>query len=231
MHRKEPFIIGNVYHVFVGGVDKQDIFICQDDYERFVALLLFSNSRKPVRVGNLNAKYKGSTLLEILGRVVPEYAHVDVLAYALMPNHAQLLLREKREGGISTFMHKLMTGYSMYFNMKYERTGALFRRPFRSKRISSDGYLRWLLAYIHLVPLTLVCDRKTRHSSDRSRAQQFIHDYDFSSFQDYLYGERLQSIVLSKAAWPIDVRRSSTFNELVAEFSNYHPEHQGESLL
>jgi putative transposase len=231
MHRKEPFAIGEVYYVFAGGVDKREIFTGQADYERFVALLLFSNSGKPVRMGNLNSKYKGASPIEILGRVLPEYAHADLLAYTLMPNHAHLVLREKRENGISAFMHKLMTAYSMYFNMRYERSGPLFCRPFRAKRVTNDDYLRWLFAYIHLAPITLADNGATARPFDKKVAGRFMREYDFSSFHDFVYGERLQSIVLSKSAWPIDVRRFRAFEDLLTEFSNYHPEHQGESLL
>jgi REP element-mobilizing transposase RayT len=230
MLRKEPFTVGEIYHVFAGGVEKRTIFQCVEDHERFIALLLFSNSAKPIRLGNLRAKYKGASAIEILGRVLPEYTHTDLLAYALMPNHAHLVLREKCDGGITAFMHKLMTAYSMYFNMKYDRAGALFRRPFRSKHITSDEYLRWLFAYIHLSPLVLA-QGSEKKDIDRTAAHKFMQEYRFSSFHDFLYGERLQSIVLSKSAWPIDLRRFRAFDDLLLEFSNYHPELQGESLL
>ena len=43
-------------------------------------------------------------------------------AYCLMPNHFHLLIHEKIENGISKFMQKLLTAYTMYFNKKNERT-------------------------------------------------------------------------------------------------------------
>ena len=54
---------------------------------------------------------------------------VEIGCYCLMPNHFHLLIREKEENGISLFMKKLLTGYSMYFNIKYQRTGKLFEGP------------------------------------------------------------------------------------------------------
>jgi REP element-mobilizing transposase RayT len=231
MDREEPFIVGEIYHVYAGGVEKRNIFTCEADYERFVALLLFSNSGKPVRLGNLRAKHKGKSPIEILGRVLPEYTRVDILAYSLMPNHMHLILYEKVEKGISAFMHKLMTSYSMYFNVRYARSGPLFARPFRSKHIPNEEYLRWLFAYVHLTPLTLAYANWKEKALDQKTARQFMQEYRFSSFHDFLYGERLQSIVLSKSAWPIDLGRFRAFDDLLAEFSSYHPEYRGESLL
>ena len=38
-----------------------------------------------------------------------------------MPNHFHLLIHEKIENGISKFMLKLLTAYTMYFNKKNEK--------------------------------------------------------------------------------------------------------------
>ena len=46
--------------------------------------------------------------------------------------------------GHSIFMKKLGTGYSMYFNAKYERTGGLFEGRFKSRHVESDEYLKYL---------------------------------------------------------------------------------------
>ena len=53
-------------------------------------------------------------------------------------------------------MGKLGTGYSMYFNRKYKRTGALFVGAFKSQHANSDEYLKYLYAYIHLNPVKLI---------------------------------------------------------------------------
>ena len=75
---------------------------------------------------------------------------VDIGIYCLVPNHFHLLIKEKTENGISEFVKKVATGYSMYFNKKYERTGSLFEGPFKAKRIDTDEYLKYIFSYIHL---------------------------------------------------------------------------------
>ena len=40
-----------------------------------------------------------------------------------MPNHFHLLVHEKIENGISKFMQKLLTAYTMYFNKKMKGLG------------------------------------------------------------------------------------------------------------
>jgi len=47
-------------------------------------------------------------------------------------------------------MHKLSTGYTRYFNEKYQRSGSLFQGRFKAIHISSNEYLLHLSAYVNL---------------------------------------------------------------------------------
>jgi putative transposase len=51
---------------------------------------------------------------------------VSVIAYCFNRNHYHFILKQERENGISKFIHKLSTAYTMYFNSKYKRSGSLF---------------------------------------------------------------------------------------------------------
>jgi putative transposase len=142
---------------------------------------------------------------------------VDILAYALMPNHFHLVAKERSEGGISRFMLKLMTAYSMFFNTKYERSGPLFTRPFRSKHVDSDAYLRWVFAYVSLNPLDLIApDWGERGVSDIPAAHEFMQQYRFSSFPDYI-NERPETRILAKNELPLDIPHQ--VDELLEEFA------------
>src|SRR3989338_5483185 len=100
-----------------------------------------------------------------------------------MPNHFHLLLKEIEMGGISQFMGKLSTAYSMYFNKKYERTGSLFEGRFKSSRIANDNYLHYLFAYIHLNPIKLIEPMwKEKGINDFARAKEFLGRYNYSSY-------------------------------------------------
>lgn len=47
-------------------------------------------------------------------------------------------------------MQRLGTGYTMYFNKKYERTGALFQGVFKAVYVDSNEYLLHVSAYVNL---------------------------------------------------------------------------------
>jgi REP element-mobilizing transposase RayT len=197
MERKVPFIVGEHYHIYTRGVDKRIVCKNEHDYKRLQLLLFLCNAHSSVRMRDLLNKYQG----EPLGKIYSEYARGDTLtnifAYALMPSHLHLLVREKEDGGISQLMLKLMTAYSMYFNIKNERSGPLFTRPFRSRHINSDQYLRWVFAYVHTNPLELYQhDWKQAGLKNTKNAGVFLRTYKYGSFPDYLASGRPESKII-----------------------------------
>src|SRR3989344_6922004 len=100
------------YHVFNRGVDKRNIFLGNYDKSRFQKLLYICNGTKVVHFSNLYELAKSNEIYSIeRGNLL-----VDIGAYCILSNHFHLLLRERRAGGISRFMQKLSTAYTMYFN-------------------------------------------------------------------------------------------------------------------
>ncbi|MBU3925748.1 transposase, partial [Patescibacteria group bacterium] len=178
MERKFRFSEGEFYHLYNRGINKMAIFLNNIDKKRFIKLLFACNSKKPVVFKNI----QGLPLEEIeRGETI-----VDIGAYCLMPNHFHLLVREKTENGISMFMEKLFTAYSMYFNKKNERTGRLFEGIFKATHANKDQYLKYLFAYIHLNPVKLI-DLKWKENSitDKEKAKKFLKEYAYSSYLDY----------------------------------------------
>lgn len=103
-----------------------------------------------------------------------------------MPNHPHLLLRENIEGGISKFVHKVFTGYTMYFNIKRKRVGNLFVTPFRSKHITNDRYLKRIAQYIHLNPVEIFEPSWKRSGAKNLQSlEKELSAYPYSSLQDY----------------------------------------------
>src|SRR3989338_5254383 len=129
MSRSFSFEVGEYYHCYSRGTEKRNIFLNKKDYERFIALLFACNSITTIHLSD----YQKKTFGEIFD-IVRGDSLVDIGAYCLMSNHFHLLLHEKEEGGISIFMQKLITAYTMYFNKKYERTGALFAGRFKAEQ-------------------------------------------------------------------------------------------------
>lgn len=185
MSRRVHFAEGGFYHVYNRGVEKRDTFLDKADHERFLSLLFLGNSTEPVHVQKAAPSGQGRTLTEVLNLDRGEPL-VNIIAYCLMPNHFHLLIREQSEGGVSKFMQKLCTGYTMYFNKRYERTGALFQGKFKATHAESDPYLKYLFSYIHLNPIKLVqSDWKEVGIRDIANAEQYLDKYRYSSYLDY----------------------------------------------
>jgi len=72
-----------------------------------------------------------------------------------MPNHVHFIFKEVEAGGIALFMQKLFTGYTMYFNKRNDRTGALFAGTYKSKHLASDRYFKHAINYVHMNPIEL----------------------------------------------------------------------------
>jgi len=197
MERKQKFTTSEYYHVYSRGVERRKLFMSKKDYTRFVCLLYIMNQRKSFHFGNF---FKTHRLNDIFEEEVEETL-VDIVSYVLMPNHFHLILYEKTEGGISKFMMKLLTAYSMYFNTKYERSGPLFVRPFRSQHISGDSYFLWIFSYVHLNPVKLIePDFKEKGIKNIDICKNFLKFYTYSSYIDYIGINRpeLKIINLSK---------------------------------
>jgi putative transposase len=112
---------------------------------------------------------------------------VEVLAFVFMPNHIHLLLRQEREGGISRFLQKLNTGYARYFNEKYKRVGPLFQGRFKALHVENNEYLKTIFVYIHTNPLAIIEPGwKEKGISDAKKSKEFLEEYRWSSYPDYL---------------------------------------------
>jgi len=126
---------------------------------------------------------------------------VDLGAYALMPNHHHLLLRELIEGGITSFMRKLGTGFTMFFNLKYERTGALFSGRFKAKHIEDDSHFQRTVHYIHSNIAELYEPRwKDGVIENENELRRNMLSYPYASLVDYEGIERIESALINKNA-------------------------------
>lgn len=140
------FSEGEYYHVYNRGVEKRNLFVDQEDYERFLQSMTAFNTIEPI--GSL---YELSFVENNhLATRSPSEPLVEISAYCLNPNHFHILLKQIAENGVSQFMKRLGGGYSWYFNNKNRRSGTLFQGPFRAKHVATNEYLLRLSAYINL---------------------------------------------------------------------------------
>ena len=124
---------GAYYHVMNRGNARNNIFLIDDDYGMFLALLEESSKLFGVRI----------------------------LSYCLMTNHYHLLVHTQR-GNLSRFMRHLGGIYTQRFNKVHKKDGHLFRGRFKAVLVQEDSYLTHLVRYIHLNPIqaNLVQDPK-----------------------------------------------------------------------
>jgi len=89
---------GTLHHVIIRGLERGMIVRDDTDRDAFVA-----------RLGD-----------------VAQATRTAIYAWALLPNHAHLLLRSG-PGGLPRFMRRLLTGYAITFNRRHKRVGYLFQ--------------------------------------------------------------------------------------------------------
>jgi REP element-mobilizing transposase RayT len=75
-----------------------------------------------------------------------------VFAWALLPNHAHLLVRTGNRP-LPRTMRSLLTGYAGAFNRRHHRVGHLFQNRYKSIVVEEEPYLLELVRYLHLNPL------------------------------------------------------------------------------
>jgi putative transposase len=196
--RKDTFAHGEWYHCYTRGIEKRRIFQTVSDYRRYMQLLYICNSIKTLHRSDLVRSHKD------IFSIPHEDTLVSIGAYCLMPNHPHLLLKEKNEGGISKFMQKLGTAYTMYFNIRNERSGGLFVKPFRSKHVADDQYFQKVVQYIHLNPAELAEPLwKQGHVKNMRKLENFLSRYEYSSFLDYQKSARPERAILDEEVFSI----------------------------
>lgn len=178
------------------------------------------NSNLKVDIGDFLRQ--GRTLSEMFDLDKGE-SLVDIISYCLMPNHFHILVKEKMENGISLFMQKLTTAYTMYFNKKYNRSGALFQGKFKARHTTNDNYLKYLFAYIGLNPVKLIDkDWKETKIKDLSKAKKFLLNYQFSSFLDHCGENRKESLILNSDSAPKYFQSKKEFKDFINDWIDYN---------
>lgn len=113
-----------IYHIILRGINKQIIFLEDEDKERFIDIL---------------KKYK-------------EKSQYKLYAYCIMDNHVHILIKEGNEP-LSKIMKRIGVTYVQWYNNKYERSGHLFQDRYKSEPVEDDKYLLTVIRYIHQNPL------------------------------------------------------------------------------
>ena len=158
-----------IYHIMLRGVNNQQIFEEQEDYEKFLLIL----------------------------NICKDICKFKIYAYCLMGNHIHLLLQEKKEP-IELIIKRLATRFVYWYNIKYQRVGHLFQDRFRSEPVDDERYFLAVLRYIHQNPVKAgICQKvvdypyssyneffKKRYLIDTDFVFEIIHKDDFAQFNN-----------------------------------------------
>jgi putative transposase len=157
-------------HIYNRGVEKRTIFIDTNDYLRFQENLDRFNTLTPAQLQKATKE----------GQIASKL--VSIHAFCMMPNHYHLLLTEEIEQGISLFMHRIGTGYSKFFNIKYDRTGTLFESKYKFTEVTTQNQAEQTERYIHLNPLSLAgIQWKEQEINNLELAEKQLTSYTWSS--------------------------------------------------
>lgn len=162
----KTYIQESYYHIYNRGVEKRKIFLDDQDFKVFLSYLKTSLIKPPdPKDIKVNVSLQGSTFKGIPRQPKNFLNQIELVAYCLMPNHYHLLVKQNPQLGIKQFIQSIATRYSMYFNKKYGRVGALFQEVYKAILITDEPYLLHLTRYIHQNPLEYTTDIINAYSS------------------------------------------------------------------
>lgn len=126
MPRMARLLIRNsCYHIITRGNQKQNVFLAEEDYKRY---------------------------LKVVARYIKRFK-TKLYSFCLMSNHIHLLLEPEIPEKLTKLMQGLNLSYTLYFNRKYGKTGHLWQDRFISKVITKDEYLLDCISYIEANPI------------------------------------------------------------------------------
>jgi REP element-mobilizing transposase RayT len=103
---------GALHHIIIRGIERGSIF--RDDLDK-------------------------NEFVQRLERILLETS-APCFAWALIPNHAHLLLRSGLVP-IANVMRRLLTSYAQFFNRRHRRHGQLFQNRYKSILCEEEPYL------------------------------------------------------------------------------------------
>ena len=113
-----------IYHVMLRGINQQQIFEDEEDYEKFFQIL----------------------------QECKAVSGFKLFAYCLMGNHIHLLIKPEQES-LEQVFKRIGGRYVYWYNVKYQRVGHLFQDRFKSEPVEDDSYFLTVIRYIHQNPV------------------------------------------------------------------------------
>jgi len=123
-----------IYHVMLRGINKQDVFLDDNDFESMLRI-----------IKDIQFRFNPNEDLEPI-------RECSIYAYCILHNHMHILIKEG-EQSISEIMKRIQDRFVIIYNRKYDRVGHLFQDRFASEPVNDFPYFRQLIRYIHRNPI------------------------------------------------------------------------------
>ncbi|MDP1854153.1 MAG: transposase [Candidatus Omnitrophota bacterium] len=114
-----------IYHIFNRGINREKIFLDEEDYSYFIKLL----------------------------REYSQRASLSIYHWVLMPNHYHIVTAIEEPEKISSVMAGLGRSYACYHHRKHKTAGYLWQGRFKSQPIQKELYLMACGRYVERNPV------------------------------------------------------------------------------
>ena len=139
MARKARVFLENIStNILIQGLDTQDIFYDDEDYE---------------------------ICLDIIKNQLSSSLHIH--SYCLMKNQINIYCTPRTQEALPRFVQNFARLYARYYNKKYEKTGSLWQGRYKSSLVEDVAYMFDVMRYVEQLPLkiALVDFREYKYSS------------------------------------------------------------------
>ena len=192
MHTLQPLVHEGYFHIYNRGINGTDLFITPNDYRHF--LKLYVKYIDPI--ARTFAWVLMKNHFHFLVQILPDQ---EIECMESMKDHKNMILLQGKKFNPTRQFSHLFNAHTKRHNIKYNRTGSLFERPFRRIKITDEMYIRNLIFYIHNNPV--------HHGFTNS-----IIDYPWSSYPEIISS---------------DLSRTDAYNVLelfnsLSEFLEFH---------
>ena len=116
------------YHIYNRGVDKREIFLDEQDCSSFLYYLKLYLSPPETLLSQPSLTPR--LIYKITNLNISK--EIDLISYALMPNHFHLHVKQYTKNGIEKLTRRAFTSFVQYFNSKYKRIGTLFESAYKA---------------------------------------------------------------------------------------------------
>lgn len=183
MSKREKILTNEYVHLYSRGINKNNIFLDNQDYFRFLNLVKYCNKRNSAPFSELLRK-KPEEISNVLKNPIEELG--EILICTLMPNHFHILVKCLEDGSISKLMQRTLGSYAMYFNVKYSKSGHKFESKYKFRKITDEHDLSNTIDYIYNNPLKIL-DKNYKHIDllnglykTNKRQRLFLKNYKFT---------------------------------------------------